>query len=140
MKEKLFVKLNVPKSIKEALYQQEHQSKNCCELPLLGQRVIPFERKHSSYGEMYQYDFELFLHYVLKVFNLGVIAQTESVELSITLDGTELCDGLCLITAGIKITDRRAIDPSTGIPLSTVDNETFGRIFSSQSQKIIALL
>lgn len=34
----------------------------------------------------------------------------------------------------MKITDQRAIDPFTGIPLSTVDNENFGRIFSNQSR------
>ncbi len=61
--------------------------KTAYELHTLGQRLIPFERKHSTYGEMYQYDFESFLRYVLKVFNLDVIAHTESVELSITLDG-----------------------------------------------------
>ncbi len=29
--------------------------------------------------------------------------------------------------------DRRAINPLIGVPLSTVDDETFGRIFSNQS-------
>ncbi len=108
--------------------------KTAYELHSLGQQLIPFEQKASSYGEMYQYDFEFFLRYVLKVFNLDVIAETECVELSISLDGAELCDGICHITAGMKITDQRAIDPFTGIPLSTVDNENFGRIFSNQSR------
>jgi hypothetical protein len=47
--------------------------KTAYELHLLGQQRIPFERKASSYGEMYQYDFEFFLHYVLKVFMCRVI-------------------------------------------------------------------
>jgi hypothetical protein len=78
---------------------------------------------------MNQYDFESFLRCVLKVFNLDVVVETESVELSITLDGAELCDGISHNTAGIKIMDRRAIDPVTGIPISTLNDDTFGRFF-----------
>ncbi len=109
------------------------------ELHSVAQRHIPFERKQSAYGEMYQYNFEMFLRYVLKVFNIDVLAQKETMECSITLDGAELCNGISHITAGIKITDRRAIDPMTGIPLSTVDDEAFGGIFSTRVE-IIALL
>jgi hypothetical protein len=65
--------------------------------------------------------------------------QTESVELSITLEGAELCDGISHITAGIKIMDRRSIGSLTGIPLSTVDDETFGRIFQTRVAIIASL-
>jgi hypothetical protein len=54
--------------------------------------------------------------------------------LSITLDGAELCDGISHLTAGIKITDGRAIDPQTGVPLCTADDDTFGTIFTNQSR------
>jgi hypothetical protein len=47
----------------------------------------------------------------VKGFSADEIAQRESVELSITLDGAELCNGISHLTAGIKITDGRAIDP-----------------------------
>jgi hypothetical protein len=70
---------------------------------------------------------------MLKTFQLDEIAQRESMEISITLDGAELCNGISHIAAGIKVTDGRAIDPQTGIPLCT-DDDTFSRIFANQSQ------
>ncbi len=104
------------------------------ELHNIGQNIIPFERKECNMGEMFQYDYELFLRFILTTFQLDEIAQTESVELSITLDGAELCDGISHLTAGIKVTDSRAIDPRDGSPLCTVDDATFGRIFHNQSR------
>ncbi len=105
-----------------------------CQLHEIGQKLIPFERKQSDFGEMFQYDYEKFLRYILKTFKLDELAQTKTVELSITLDGAELCDGISHLTAGIKITNGRAIDPRSGIPLCTVHHETFGRMFSNQSR------
>jgi hypothetical protein len=55
-------------------------------------------------------------------------------ELSITLDSAEHCDGISHLTAGIKITDGRAIDPQTGVPLCTAYDDNFGSIFSNQSR------
>jgi len=80
------------------------------ELRGVGQNLIPFKKKHSDIGELYQYEFKVFLHFILKTFYLYDIAQRESVELSMTLDGTELCDGKSHLTAGVKVTDARAID------------------------------
>jgi hypothetical protein len=104
------------------------------ELHQIGQGLVPFSRKESQHSEMFQYDYERFLCFVLKVFQLDDIAQRESVELSITLDGAKLCDGISHLTAGIKITDGRAIDPQTGVPLCTADDDNFGSIFSNQSR------
>jgi hypothetical protein len=73
------------------------------------------------------------VRYILKTFGLYSIAQTDSVELCITLDGAELCDGISHLTAGVKVTDRRAIDPRDGTPLSFVEGG-FGRIFNVQSR------
>jgi hypothetical protein len=56
------------------------------------------------------------------------------VEICITLDGAELCDGLSHLTAGIKISDHRAIDPRDGVPLSNLADGLFGRIFKVQSR------
>ncbi len=98
------------------------------------QNLNPSKRMQSDFKEMFQYDYEKFLRYILKPFKLDELAQTETVELSITSDGTELCDGVSHLTAEIKITDGRAIDPLSGIPLCTVHHETFGRMFTNQSQ------
>jgi hypothetical protein len=99
----------------------------------IGQEIIPFHRKNYPLGEIYQYDFEKFVRFFLKTFSLDEIAQTDSVELCITLDRAELCDGLCHLTAGIKITDPRAVDPRDGTPISCVEDGV-GRLFSTQSR------
>jgi hypothetical protein len=104
------------------------------ELHQLRQDIIPFSKIESQHGEMYQYDSERFSCFLLKTFQLDEIAREEPVELSITLDGTELCDGISHLTARIKITAGRAIDPQTGVPLCTADDDTFGSIFKNQSR------
>jgi len=65
-------------------------------------------------------------------FKLHEIAQRESVELCFTLDGAELYKGIQHLTAGVKITDARAIDPKDGTPLCS--DGVFGRIFKVQSR------
>jgi hypothetical protein len=102
------------------------------EMHSLGQQHIPFHKKESALGEVFAFDYELFIRHILKSFSLYEVAQRESVELSITLDGAELCNGLSHLTAGVKITDHRAVDPRSGIPLSC--DGLFGRIFKVQSR------
>jgi hypothetical protein len=88
---------------------------------------------------MFQFDYERLLRYILKTFQLDEIAQRVSVEISITLDGAELCERISHITAGIKDTDGRAIDPQTGMPLCT-DDDTFSRIFTNQSRNFCSAM
>jgi hypothetical protein len=104
------------------------------ELHDLGQQHIPFHWKQCDLGEVYQFEFEPFIRFILKTFSLYDIAQCESVELCITLDGAELCDGLSHLTAGIKITDPRAVDPKDGSPLSCMEDGLVGHIFKTQSR------
>jgi hypothetical protein len=104
------------------------------ELHRIGQEIIPFERRESELGEMFSYDYEKLLRFILKTFQLHDIATRQSVEICMTLDGAELCDGMSHITAGIKITDRRAIDPRDGSPLSSAPDGVVGRIFKVQSR------
>jgi hypothetical protein len=75
---------------------------------------------------MYQFDYEKMIRYILKTFSLQGIAERESVELCITLDGAELTKDLCHLTFGIKVTDPNAINPRDGSP--------FGNIFKVQSR------
>jgi hypothetical protein len=104
------------------------------ELHRIGQSLVPFEKKVCAIGEMYEFNYERYLRFILKIFQLEVIAQFESVELSITLDGAELCDGISHLTAGIKVTDARAIDPRDGSPLCMTMDEMMGRMFHNQSR------
>jgi hypothetical protein len=66
---------------------------------------------------MIQFDYERFLRYILKTFQLDEIAQREFVVISITFDGAELCNGISHIMAGIKVTNGIAIDHQNEIPL-----------------------
>jgi hypothetical protein len=103
------------------------------ELHTLGQLHIPFEKKECALGECFAYDYEKLVRFLLQSFSLYDVAQRETVELCITLDGAELCDGIQHLTAGVKITDKRAIDPKDGAPLSISDG-VLGRIFKVQSR------
>jgi hypothetical protein len=98
------------------------------------QCTIPFHKKPSNMGEMYQFDFEFFVHYILKTFNLYEIAQRELVEYSMTLDGAELCDGISYLTGGVKVTDSRVIDPMDGTPMCFTDDIGLAQIFKTQSR------
>jgi hypothetical protein len=64
-------------------------------------------------GEMYQFDYERKLRLILISFGLETVAQISNVEKSILLDRAELCDNKSHMTAGVKVTDKRAVDPCT---------------------------
>ncbi len=104
------------------------------ELHELGQIHIPFHRRQCDLGEVFQFESIPFLCFILKTFFLHDVAQHDSVELCITLDGAELCNALSNFTVGIKVTDRRAVDLRDGSPLSCIDDAFIGRIFQTQSQ------
>jgi hypothetical protein len=40
------------------------------ELHGVGQNLIPCKKKHSDMGKLYQYEFEVFLCFILKTFNM----------------------------------------------------------------------
>jgi hypothetical protein len=83
----------------------------------VGQEIIPIIPVDCPLGEMYKFDYERKLRLILKSFGLHDAAQTSNVEISITLDGAELCDFHSHVTAGVKVTDRRAVDTWTKRPL-----------------------
>jgi hypothetical protein len=105
-----------------------------CELHGIGQNLIPFKKKHSDIIEMYQYEFELFLHFYFKTLNLYDIAQRKLVELSMPLDGAELCEGILHLMAGVKVTTARGIDCIDGTPMCFFDDAAFVRLFKTQSR------
>jgi hypothetical protein len=107
-------------------YHHVHQFRDVPMNLMKGQQLIPLEEKTCNLGEMYQYDFEKFIRFTLIVFQLVDLAQRESVEMCITLDGAELCDGISHLTAGIKVTDPWAIDPRDGSPLCLTMFRTMG--------------
>jgi hypothetical protein len=100
----------------------------------VGQSVCPIKHVTSDLGEMFAFDNERKLRLILKTFHLDEIAQRESIEIVMTSDGAKLCDYLNHLTAGIKIVDRRAINPRTGQSLCTHTEELLGSVFACQSR------
>lgn len=85
----------------------------------VGQQIIPIKAVDCDLGEMFMFEYEPKLRLILKTFGLETVAASSSIELAITLDGAELCDNLSHLTAGVKVVDKRAIDPRTKRPLCT---------------------
>lgn len=110
------------------------------ELHELGQELIPVKKVQSELGEMFQFDYEKMVRFILRAFSLHEIAQRERVELCITLDGAELTKDLCHLTFGIKVTDSRAIDPRDGCPLAYSEDGVFGNLFRVQSRNYCFIL
>jgi hypothetical protein len=100
----------------------------------LGQHLIPFSKVDCQLGEMYQFDYEKMVRFLLLHFSLHEYAKRGSVELCITLDGAELTKDLCHLTFGVKITDPRAIDPRDGTPLACQEDGMYGHLFKVQSR------
>ncbi len=96
------------------------------ELHNLAREIIPFEQRTVADGsEVFQFAYEQKLRFLLKTFGLDEIARHDSVELCVTMDGAVLTSALSHLTAGVKITDHRAVDPRTGLPLcSRLNNVT----------------
>lgn len=86
---------------------------------------------------MHQYDYEVFLLFISKTFSLHGLAQIEPVELSITLDTTEIFFGLSHLTAGMTVTGGRAIKPRDGVPLCIFDGIKIWQIFNNQSMNLL---
>lgn len=99
---------------------------------LRGQMECPISQVNSHLGEMFQFDYEQTLRLILKTFGLYDIAQRESIAICMTMDRAELCDYLNHLTAGIKIIDKRAIDPRSGRPLWSGTKSILG--FACQSR------
>jgi hypothetical protein len=99
----------------------------------MGQRACPIKQITSPLGEMFSFEYERTLRLILKTFKLEEIAWTTSIEIFITLDGAELCEYLTHLTVGVKIVDKRAVDPQTGWPLCTFTEDLLGLAFTCQS-------
>ena len=73
-------------------------------------------------GPLVRFNYHNHMRTVLEGFDLVKHAQTGSisppVQISGTLDGAKLTNNIGHVTCGYKITDPRAVDPLTGIPLA----------------------
>ncbi len=78
-------------------------------------------------------DYEGFLHLISSTFSLCDLAQRESVELSIIFDGAEILVEISHLTACLKVTDERAINPRDGVSLFTLDGTTFGNYLTTKA-------
>ena len=73
----------------EMLWSSSQVKRSTEELHGLGDDLCPVENVTScKLGECYQFDYEKTIQQILTAFGLASVAERESVELSITLDGS----------------------------------------------------
>ena len=81
---------------------------------------LTFTSAPTDFGQLYQFDLESVVRFVVEKYDLGKDAQsgseTSKVMLAVTLDGAVLTKYLSHVTLGIKLIDPRSIDPRTGKP------------------------
>jgi hypothetical protein len=85
----------------------------CRQLESHGKDLLPYEIT----GNAVKFDVSAALNFLFEKYGLSVAfntACTEPVTQSATVDGGDLAWGLTQVSAGIKIIDRRAINPCTG--------------------------
>ena len=74
--------------------------------------------KLTANGDGWEFaNFDVALDIILKLYKLDDVAKKSNVEIGFTLDGAVLTKNLTHVTAGIKIVDKRAIHPTTGLPI-----------------------
>ena len=80
---------------------------------------LQIEESVSRHGPSYMFDLNIYLRLLLDGYQLSQYAMSGSSEkpvlIAYTLDGAQLTMNLGHVTAGVKIVDPRAIDPSTGV-------------------------
>jgi hypothetical protein len=82
------------------------------------EEVCPFEVTFVDGKDGVKFNYQKLLSFVLEIYGLDEIARTTGgVKIAITLDGAELSRNAGHVTAGVKITDPRAIDPITRLPI-----------------------
>jgi len=103
-------------------------------------RIIGYECRRTQYGEVFFMDFNKSLRLLLKACNLHDLAQRESVQIALAIDGADLIRDRTHVSAGVKIIDSRGIHPTTKQPLLQHDDDGEERYVRVQSFKLCALM
>ena len=80
---------------------------------------VPYKLTRDLEGvDGVEFDEEELLSFLLVMFKLDGIAREEgNVGISLTIDGADLSRNIQHVTCGVKISDPRAVNPATGIPI-----------------------
>jgi hypothetical protein len=103
-------------------------------------RIIGYECCHNQYGEVFFMDFNKYLRLLLKACNLYDLAQHESVQIALAIDGADLIRDRTHVSAGVNIIDSRGIHPTKKQPLLQQDDDGEERYVRVQSFKLCALM
>ncbi len=80
-------------------------------------RLIGYECRQTTYGEVFFINFNKTLRLLLKACGLFELAQTESIQIALAIDGADMIRDRTHVSAGVKITDTRGYHPITKQPL-----------------------
>ena len=101
---------------------------------------IGYERRMTRYGEVFYVNFDAALRLLLKACQLHDRATTESVKISLAIDGADLFKDRTHVSAGIKICDPNGIHPVTKQPLFVRNDNGEEKIVRMQSSEMCCIL
>jgi hypothetical protein len=101
---------------------------------------IGYERRETVYGEVFYLNFEKALRFLLKACQLHDLAQSNSVKVSLAIDGADLFKDRTHVSAGIKITDCHGVHPVTKKPLFVQDDNGEEKMVKMQSSEMCCIL
>ena len=80
------------------------------------QKILPMKHYHTQHGECLEYeDCKKFLFFLFKAFGLTDVAARRSVDIALTLDGSNPTKNVSFVMSGIKLVDIACMNPHTGV-------------------------
>ena len=80
------------------------------------QKILPMKHYHTQHGECLEYeDCKKFLYILFKAFGLTDVAARRSVDIALTLDGSNITKHLSFVMSRIKLVDVACRNPHTGV-------------------------
>jgi hypothetical protein len=102
--------------------------------------LIGYERKQTKYGEVFFLDFKKSLRLLLEACGLHSLAQSESVKVSMSLDGADYFRDRTHVSTGMKVNDTRGCHPTTKQPLLIRNIDQTETICNIQSQEVCCIM
>jgi hypothetical protein len=102
--------------------------------------LVGWTKENTRHGEVFFLNKEKLLRLLLKATNLHELARTESVKISMSIDGADLVRDHTHVSAGIKITDEHGIHPVTKQPLLVVNDDGDEMFVNVQSYHMCSIM
>jgi hypothetical protein len=84
-------------------------------------QFLKIEKSTYNSREIIGFYTESLVRFIIIKYGLHDIAIQDSIELALTMDGATLSDNMDHVTIGVKLADKRTIDPVSGAPLFSND-------------------